>query len=465
MSKIKVDIDRVNDLTPSFSQVTTKVSNTTDNVASIRSQIDYRIKARHGIGDQLYKISNELQTIEKNMQKLVSFLQNSMDKYAEAEQKIARQVPELPNMIGKNNKSIDENDSMKVTDAQSNTSESDESNPFIETWNSFKEIGKDFFDGLEERGEKALDSPYDFFNYLSIGALDGLNSGLKSRNEKKFDSTYDFFNYLTLGFTDTAKEAILPEDPFSKEHWLNSLGVVTTVAGLKGATPKTGSLKNGNDIKVSTNKTSGSVQAGIEDLSIDKYLNQIKNNIQELTNVAGNGLNMMPATGVATGAGVTMMKGLDNFQGPPKTAIKTENIGDSTKPVDKVDEGNIKGTGESTKNVDKIDYGAYLKKNKGDPPSDMYDPHAHHIVFKKGNGKAQKELVKEGQDILREYDIDPIIGLENLVWAPNRVKGQHSIEALRNVVDNIKKVRDAGGDREDMVEMLEKLGDIAKRRR
>ncbi|MEG7355566.1 AHH domain-containing protein [Bacillus sp. 0209A] len=124
-----------------------------------------------------------------------------------------------------------------------------------------------------------------------------------------------------------------------------------------------------------------------------------------------------------------------------------------------------KGTGKSTKDVDKIDYGAYLKKNIGNPPSDMYDPHAHHIVFKKGNGKAQKELVKEGQDILREYDIDPILGLENLVWAPNRVKGQHGIEALRNVVENIKKVRDAGGDRDDMVEMLEKLGDIAKRRK
>ena len=85
-------------------------------------------------------------------------------------------------------------------------------------------------------------------------------------------------------------------------------------------------------------------------------------------------------------------------------------------------------------------------------------------MFKKGNGNAQKELVKEGQEILREYDIDPILGLENLVWAPNRVKGKHSIEALRNVVDNIKKVRDAGGDRDDMVEVLEKLGDISKRR-
>ncbi|WP_419960704.1 hypothetical protein [Psychrobacillus sp. BM2] len=95
----------------------------------------------------------------------------------------------------------------------------------------------------------------------------------------------------------------------------------------------------------------------------------------------------------------------------------------------------------------------------------MYDPHAHHIVFKKGNGVSQKELVKEGQEILKEYDIDPILGLKNLVWAPNRVKGQHGIEALSNVVDNIKKVRDAGGDRDDMVEMLNKLGDVAKRRK
>ena len=52
-----------------------------------------------------------------------------------------------------------------------------------------------------------------------------------------------------------------------------------------------------------------------------------------------------------------------------------------------------------------------------------------------------------------------------MAWAPNRVKGQHGIEALRNVVDNIKKVRDAGGDRDDMVEMLNKLVDIAKRRK
>lgn len=46
-----------------------------------------------------------------------------------------------------------------------------------------------------------------------------------------------------------------------------------------------------------------------------------------------------------------------------------------------------------------------------------------------------------GQEILREYDIDPIFGSENLAWAPNRVRGQQSIVALKNIVDNIKEVK------------------------
>ena len=63
------------------------------------------------------------------------------------------------------------------------------------------------------------------------------------------------------------------------------------------------------------------------------------------------------------------------------------------------------------------------------------------ILYLKRKWKSPKELVKEGQEILKEYDIDPILGLENLVWAPNRVKGQHGIESLRNVVDNLKSKR------------------------
>ena len=82
----------------------------------------------------------------------------------------------------------------------------------------------------------------------------------------------------------------------------------------------------------------------------------------------------------------------------------------------------------------KIDFGKYLRRLIGDPPSTMINPGAHHILFKKGLGQTQQELVQEGQEILRRYGIDPIIGKENLVWAPNAVIGQHSLDALKNVV-------------------------------
>lgn len=47
----------------------------------------------------------------------------------------------------------------------------------------------------------------------------------------------------------------------------------------------------------------------------------------------------------------------------------------------------------------KIDFGKYLRGLIGGPPTAMIDPHAHHILFKKGLGQKQKELVAEGQEI------------------------------------------------------------------
>ena len=110
-------------------------------------------------------------------------------------------------------------------------------------------------------------------------------------------------------------------------------------------------------------------------------------------------------------------------------------------------------------------FGEYSKSIIGDPLKDMIDPHAHHILFKKGNGKAQQELVKEGQEILRKYGIDPIWGKENLIWAPNRVKGQHSIEALTKVVEKLRLVDEYGGEYEDIVDVLYDLGKKAASRK
>ncbi len=55
-------------------------------------------------------------------------------------------------------------------------------------------------------------------------------------------------------------------------------------------------------------------------------------------------------------------------------------------------------------------------------------------------------------------------GKENLVWAPNKVKRQHNFEAIENVVNTLKEIDEAGGDYDDIVEVLVDLGRKASER-
>ena len=152
-----------------------------------------------------------------------------------------------------------------------------------------------------------------------------------------------------------------------------------------------------------------------------------------------------------------------------KDALKSGEVEPFTRFEDYQATAGVDGTGgmgyNETVNVDTFDFGKYLRGKIGDPPADMADPHAHHILFKKGLGPAQQALVQEGQAILWRVGINPTFGLENLVWAPNRVVGQHDIEALRNVLKQLREVEKYGGDYDDMSEALKKLGDLAAKRR
>ena len=111
-----------------------------------------------------------------------------------------------------------------------------------------------------------------------------------------------------------------------------------------------------------------------------------------------------------------------------------------------------------------FDFGKHLRGLIGDPTKGMIDPHAHHILFKKGIGAAQQALVDEGQAILRKVGIDPIYGKENLVWAPWRVSQQHGIDSLSHVVSKLKELDALGGDYDDFVKLLQELGELAARR-
>lgn len=104
-----------------------------------------------------------------------------------------------------------------------------------------------------------------------------------------------------------------------------------------------------------------------------------------------------------------------------------------------------------------------LRERVGGHPEGMIEPHAHHILFKKGLDEEQQALVREGQEILRRYDIDPIFGPENLTWAPN-IKGQHTTQALKQVLKRLRAADQFGGTREDIVKALRDMGKVAAQR-
>src|SRR5262245_29394022 len=60
------------------------------------------------------------------------------------------------------------------------------------------------------------------------------------------------------------------------------------------------------------------------------------------------------------------------------------------------------------------------------------ETHAHHIVYKRGNGESQQRVAREARDVLIYHNIDPYYGKENLAWAPNWGHGPTYINRLKN---------------------------------
>jgi hypothetical protein len=97
-----------------------------------------------------------------------------------------------------------------------------------------------------------FDSVYDFGNYLTIGSFNTAKSmyqGMEDRAHIAMNSPYDFYNYISMGTLDLGNGAINPEESFSKDHWLSSIGLASILAG--GAkpvvhSPKTASLQGRN---------------------------------------------------------------------------------------------------------------------------------------------------------------------------------------------------------------------------
>ena len=108
----------------------------------------------------------------------------------------------------------------------------------------------------------------------------------------------------------------------------------------------------------------------------------------------------------------------------------------------------------------------HLEKTLGiaKPTRDIapYTWHAHHILFKEGLNAAQKELVDQGQDILRKVGIDPLFGKEVLTWAPLNPKGLHAKPTVDALVKDLQALWDSGiRDKGEFADILKKHGEFA----
>ncbi|WP_334073545.1 MULTISPECIES: nucleic acid/nucleotide deaminase domain-containing protein [Paenibacillus] len=149
----------------------------------------------------------------------------------------------------------------------------DTRNGFEKSIDSFKEIGSDMLAASDARFQKAFDSPGDFLNYLTMGIPKGIYDGYVARGEKRNESTYDYIDWLSSGLLSGVHQtfvgAVHPEEAYSKEHWLNSIGLaamLTSPVKMKPTKPSIPDLnKSSGAFKVNTTTELDKVEGkGIE---------------------------------------------------------------------------------------------------------------------------------------------------------------------------------------------------------
>ena len=172
-----------------------------------------------------------------------------------------------------------------------------------------------------------------FLDWLSLGVVSGIWQGYQDRYQELLNdpTLYNFVNYLTSGFADTVKGAINPEEPLSLQHWLDTLGVVSTAFGAYQMGKSSGSLyKTGakvtrftDDIEEGLEQTqkinsSGIAQKGTSKIPWDSWRNyeKVTQNGQVYAKVGNrlyseHAVNRMQPSGNRFGPNITQGYGTD----------------------------------------------------------------------------------------------------------------------------------------------------------
>ncbi|MBN8209827.1 hypothetical protein JI666_13805 [Bacillus sp. NTK071] len=99
---------------------------------------------------------------------------------------------------------------------------------------------------------------------------------MDERSDKAMDSPYDFVNYLTIGGADLVNGAVNPEDDFSKEHWMSSIGLASLVGGARVGIVGKSDVKAEGILKYKGERTTFDVE-NVNTSNIDVLSKQLEN--------------------------------------------------------------------------------------------------------------------------------------------------------------------------------------------
>ena len=107
----------------------------------------------------------------------------------------------------------------------------DNRNAFQKSADSLAELGRAFMQSADDRYQKRYDSVGGFLDYWTFGIPSGLVQGYVDRADKAFNSPNDTANWLTFGIHGTIREATMPTNAWSSEHWANMIGMGGLMVG------------------------------------------------------------------------------------------------------------------------------------------------------------------------------------------------------------------------------------------
>ncbi|PFK02528.1 hypothetical protein CJ194_16760 [Priestia megaterium] len=264
-----------------------------------------------------------------------------------------------------------------------------------------------------------------------------------------------------MGLLDVGQQALNPDKPLSKEHWENSMILFASIIG--GAKP-VGAVKA---VPMVTNVPRVPAHKGTKTLSdmrnvvspkaasnwSKKVYEPVQKKLQPLLDAEIPTLRPQPQlVGIGEALpGKTVGEALHGL-----TTYKIGRV--ASKSELKVADSRINKV-KTKVNVNNFNFGAYLRKEKGNPPPGMVNPHAHHVAVK-GEFRNRKKITQAyahySRELLRDIGIDPIFGFENLHWAPN--KG-HSNVYIKAVTKKLWEVKQDRGTKEDYEKMLKWIAD------